>query len=280
MKIGVIDVGGGTRGSYGAGVFDYCMNNHITFNYGIGVSAGAANLSSLWGGQQGRNYKFYTEYYKRKSYMSFHNLLKTGSYIGLEYIYGDLSDSWGEYPLNYEKMMQYPAPMYIVCTDGLTGQPRYFSKEEMSQDCYDPIKASCCVPVINKPWMIDDTPYYDGGISDPVPLKKAFADGCDKLVLVLTRPKEYRRIPKNDGIFADMLEKTYPGASDAMRTRSYVYNACVDEAEALEKQGKVLIIAPDDIGEMKTLTKDDQAIKNLYVKGYLDAAKISEFVKK
>ena len=54
-KIGVIDVGGGLRGIYAAGVFDWCLENGVKFDYGIGISAGSANLASNLSGQRGRN---------------------------------------------------------------------------------------------------------------------------------------------------------------------------------------------------------------------------------
>lgn len=49
MKTAVVDVGGGMRGIYAAGVLDYCLDQGITFDLGIGVSAGSANISSLSG---------------------------------------------------------------------------------------------------------------------------------------------------------------------------------------------------------------------------------------
>lgn len=42
MKTGIVDVGGGLRGIYAAGVLDYCMDKGIRFDLGIGVSAGSA----------------------------------------------------------------------------------------------------------------------------------------------------------------------------------------------------------------------------------------------
>ena len=57
-KIGVIDVGGGLRGIYAAGVFDWCLENGVKFDYGIGISAGSANVASYLSGQHGRNYTF------------------------------------------------------------------------------------------------------------------------------------------------------------------------------------------------------------------------------
>lgn len=278
MKIGVVDVGGGLRGSFGAGVLDYCMEQGIRFDFGIGVSAGAANISSYMANQKGRNFVFYTEYFQREQYMGVKNLIHTGSYIGLDYIYSSLSDHEGDYPLDWKTIRNDPRDMMIVATDANTGLPHYFHKYDMRQDSYDPIKASCCVPVINRPYKVDGIPYYDGGLSDPVPYEKAFAAGCDKVVVILTRPEDYRRIPKNDKIIADLLHPHYPNASQAMRNRSVVYNQQVDACEYLQVQGKVCIVAPDSIGKMKTLTKDKDSIEALYYKGYEEAKSILNFV--
>ena len=46
MKYGVIDVGGGLRGIYGAGVLDRCLEEDLRFDLCIGVSAGSANMTS------------------------------------------------------------------------------------------------------------------------------------------------------------------------------------------------------------------------------------------
>ena len=73
MKTGIVDVGGGQRGIYASGVFDFCLEQNITFDLGIGVSAGSANLSSFAARQHGRNVRFYTQYARRKQYMSLHN---------------------------------------------------------------------------------------------------------------------------------------------------------------------------------------------------------------
>ena len=58
MKTAVVDVGGGLRGIYACGVLDRCLEDGITFDVGVGVSAGAANIASYIAGQKGRNYRF------------------------------------------------------------------------------------------------------------------------------------------------------------------------------------------------------------------------------
>ena len=104
---GIVDVGGGLRGIYGAGIFDYCMEQGIHFDYCIGVSAGSANVCSYIAGQKGRNYQFYTDYSFRKEYMSMKNLLRQGSYINMDYIYAELSNPGGENPSDYEKSKEF-----------------------------------------------------------------------------------------------------------------------------------------------------------------------------
>ena len=276
---GVIDVGGGMRGIYGAGVFDYCMDSGIAFDYCIGVSAGSANLAAYLSNQRGRNYRFYTEYAFRRQYMSLGNLLRTGSYIDLDYIYGALSNRDGENPLDFDAFRKSAAQMKVVALNALNGSAVYFSKSDVAQDDYKILKASSCIPVVCRPYFVDGVPCYDGGLADPVPLKKAFADGCDRVVVILTKPRDFRRSRGSDERLARILRRRYPKAAEQLLLRYRKYNRGVDLAKIYEQEGKVLIVSPDTISGMNTLTKDRNVMDRLYRKGYRDAAAISEFLK-
>ena len=74
--LGMIDVGGGMRGIYTDGIYDYLLDHQITFDYCLGVSAGSANLMSYLALQRGRNKRLYVDYADRREYMSLSNLLK------------------------------------------------------------------------------------------------------------------------------------------------------------------------------------------------------------
>lgn len=276
--IGIIDVGGGLRGIYGAGVFDYCLQNGIQFDYCIGVSAGSANIASYLGKQKGRNYQFYMEYTFRKQYMSLNNLLHKGSYIDMNYVYGVLSNMDGENPLNYEMVKKSESIMKVVVLNALTGETTYFDKSDMTQDDYHILKASCSIPVVCKPYFVDGIPYYDGGIADPIPLKKAFKDGCDKVAVILTKPLDVVRIQKKDVPLARILRHKYVKAAENLLLRYKKYNECITLAKEYAKQGKVLIIAPSDCCGMSTLTKNKKCIDNLYHMGYKDALALQEFL--
>ncbi len=277
--IGVIDVGGGLRGIYGAGVFDRLLDDRVVFDYCIGVSAGSANAITYLANQKGRTYRFYHDYSSRKAYMSLGNFVKCGQYIDLDYVYGKLTNSSGEDPLDFGTAIQNKADLTIVATDALTGEPVYFSKHDMKQDDYTILKASSALPGVCKGYEINNKVYYDGGVSDPVPIQKALDDGCDRIVLILTKPIKNSDTLARDTKMAKLLQKKYPAISEKLAEKSVNYKKGVDLALELQKQGKCLIVAPDDCCGVSTITTDKNKLRTLYEKGYNDGAKIKEFVK-
>ena len=132
MKTGIIDVGGGFREIYACGVLDYCLDQNIRFDLGIGISAGSANLASFVAGQRGRNFTFYTEYGLRKQYASVGNFIRKRSFIDMAYVYGTLSDHDGEYPLNYTALRDDPMEFIVVAANAETGEAKYFDKAGQS----------------------------------------------------------------------------------------------------------------------------------------------------
>lgn len=278
MRTGIIDVGGGLRGIYGAGVFDYCIKEGIRFDLCIGVSAGSANIASYLAGQKGRNRLFYSEYSFRKEYMSLKNFFVKKSYIDMDYLYGTLSNSSGENPLKFQNIMENPSEMLVVATNAKTGEAMYFDKKDMRKDDYSILKASCSIPFVCKPYEIGRVPYYDGALSDPVPIEKAFCCGCDKVVVILTKPEDTVRNPGKDKIIAGRIQKKYPAAAEKLRQRASLYNREVARVKKYRKEGKALIISPDDTCGVDTLTRDQKALMQFYKKGYQDAKAIKEFI--
>lgn len=279
IKVGVVDVGGGLRGIYAAGIFDYCIKYNINFDLGIGVSAGSANIASYAARQYGRNYTFYTNYSQRSNYMSLKNIIRKKSYIDLNYVYSTLSNSNGENPLNYKSIIKNPMEFYVVATNAITGQPTYFDKNNISQDNYNILKASSSIPLICTTHYVNGITYFDGGISNPIPIQKAFDEGCDKVVLILTKPKSYINNNKQEKNLAKLIEKKYPNSAKALLNRSKNYNLSLDIAMEYEAKNKLLIISPDNTCGVKTLSKNIEHLKKLYKKGYIDANKIDKFIK-
>ena len=279
-KLGIVDTGGGLRGIYGAGIMDYCMDNNIQFDYGIGVSAGSANIISLAANQRGRNYYYFIDYSFRSEYMSIRNFLKSGSYINMDYIYSTLYNNDGERPLDYSAVKNSSMRLNIVATSAATGKPVYFSQDDLSQDCYDVIKASCSIPIVNRPYFVNGIPYYDGGISDPIPYKKAFEDGCECVVVILTKPLLYIQNNNSKSFYYRLINKKYPAVSELVHYHNELYRQQITEIKQYEKMGKILILAPETIYGMKTLTRDKVLLQKLYDDAYKQAEMILNFIKK
>lgn len=276
--LGIIDVGGGMRGAFTAGIYDYLLDRGVQpFDYCVGVSAGSANLVTYLAAQRGRNFKFYTEYAFRKEYMSMKHMLHTGSYIDLDYIYTTLSGPGGEDPVDLEAFNRSAARYEVVVTDAATGEAVYYDKSAMKDGNFDVIKASCAVPGACRPYPVRGKPGFDGGVADPVPYKRALEQGCDRLVVLLTRPAEFcRPLLGHDAAMGRMLRK-WPRAYAALKRRPVRYNTDVAAVKALEAEGKALLMAPSDIGKMSTLTRDKAAVERLYQMGYADGEKVLEF---
>lgn len=278
MKIGIIDVGGGLKGIYSTGILDTFLERGIHFDLAIGVSAGSANLASFLAKQKGRNYVFYVDYSFRRKYMSLSNFLFHGSVVDLDYVYGTLSNSGGEYPLDYDAFCRNPTDFLAVATDATTGEARYFEKRDMKKDDYDVCKASSCLPYFFKPYFVDGIPYYDGACSDPVPLKKAFERGMDKVLVILSRPLTQRRTAESDERIARKIRKRYPLAAHGFALRAKRYNETIDKALEEEKKGRVFLLAPETTFGVGTLQRKKESLKRLYRQGREDARKAFDFL--
>lgn len=277
-RTAIIDVGGGMRGIYAAGVLDTCLEEGVSFDLGIGVSAGSANIASFLAGQRGRNFVFYTEYAMRKEYMGLLNFIIKKNYVNLDYAYGTLCAADGEYPLDYPALESNKCRFIVVATNALDGSATYFTKKDISQDNYDALKASSTLPLVNQPYVVNGVPYYDGALSDPVPVKKAAEAGCEKIVLLLTKPREFRRDASADAKTSARLAKKFPAAAEGLRLRAERYNSSLDYAEELAKQGRLLIVAPDDTCGVNTLTRDKDNLVRLYEKGIADGHEVFRFI--
>ncbi len=203
-RTALVDVGGVFAR---VGVMDRMLEEGIDVDHCYGVSAGAANMMSFIAGQHGRNHKFYTKYAFRKEYASFDSYFKHHNFANLDYIYGTLSNHDGEISVG---LCGVRGERDRVHRDRLQCGGRFhqvFRQIRVHYDDFDIMKASSAVPVACEPYVVDGVPYFDGGIVDPVPVQKAIDDGYDRIVLVLTRPKDVLREQKRDIAPARILRR-------------------------------------------------------------------------
>lgn len=265
---GILDVGGGMRGIFGAGVTDCLLDEKVYLPYCIGVSAGSANLISYIAKQRGRNYRFYTRYAMRPEYMSLQNFLKKRSYFDLDYVYGTLSVTGGEDPVDYDAFFNAGQTLITVATRADDGKPQYFTNADFHTDDHSPLKGSCAIPGVCKPYKVGDSLYFDGGVADPVPVEKALADGCDRLLVVLTKPLDFVKKPEHFRAAYTRALRAYPNIVKELKMRADVYNRGVEKARALASEGRAVILAPAGGYYVTAFTKNEKKLERLYREGY------------
>ena len=210
---------------------------------------------------------------------SIENIINKKCYLDLDYVYGELSNQNGENPFDFEKFCENKCEKYIIATDAKTGKAQYLNANEMSKNNYWMLKASSCIPVVCSPAVENDIRYFDGGLSDPIPIDFAIKKGCEKIVVIWTKPINEVGNYKIDEMAGHALKKKYPNISNDLLNRKEKIENALEYAKKLREEGKVLIVSPESIGKMSTLTKDKEALDMLYKTGYADAKKIIEFLK-
>jgi len=267
--LGLVDVGGGMRGIYGSGVMDCFLENDIHFDYCIGVSAGSANVASFLSDQNGRNLRIYKNHSNDKQYMSVRNWIKTHSYFGLDYIYRTITNELD--PIDYDVLLSTKSTVKIVATNAVNGKPHYFTNSDFQRDNCEILSASCAIPALCQPVKVNKVLYFDGGVSDPIPLKKAISDGCDKLVVILTKPLDYVKEKEKARYIYPFFLKKYPQIIKALGNRHTVYMNSIKYLNELEKAGKAVIISPTQNHKISTATKKVEILEAFYHLGFNDA---------
>jgi predicted patatin/cPLA2 family phospholipase len=95
--------------------------------------------------------------------------------------------------------------------------------------------ASCAVPVACKPVKIGEFHYYDGGLTDAVPVQKVLDDGCDRLVVILSKPRDFVRKPQGFRFMYSRICRHYLNIVSAIDDRHVAYNANLKRVYELEK---------------------------------------------
>lgn len=261
---GLVLEGGTFRPIFSSGVMDALLSDDIMLPYCIGVSAGISDGVSYISRQKGRNLEIVQKYRNDKRYMGKRNYRKSRSLFGLDFVFGEIPDVL--VPFDMQTFMRYEGRCMVGVTNAITGQAEYMDAKDMDEQ-YSMLRATCAMPLFFPAIDVNGSKYYDGGISDPVPVSKALEDGCDKVLVVLTQPKGFRkRLGKYDRIGARVLAGKYPAMSEAILSRPDRYNQVVEMCEQLEKEGKAMILRPNY--RLNSFESDVHKLEASYWHGY------------
>lgn len=272
MKVGLVLEGGSLRTIFSSGVCDGFLDLGLPMpDVVVGVSAGIAYGVSYVSKQRGRNLEVLLKYGGDKRYMGAKNLLDpfNRSYFGLRFAYEVIPNKL--LPFDFEAFRAFPGVVEAGVTDLMTGKA-VFKPVDPDDKHMTLLQATCAMPLMFPIYHIDGRPCLDGGAADAIPFDRAQELGCDKLVVVLTRERSYRRKPEKLQPVIDRRYRQYPAFCQVMRDRAERYNADRETLFRMEREGKAFLFDPPSTQGFSRVEKDQAKIRALWQAGVDQAA--------
>jgi predicted patatin/cPLA2 family phospholipase len=267
-EVGLVLEGGGMRTTYTGGVLDAFMDAGIDLGYVIGVSAGANAGSHYVARQRERSHRVFVDLVADPRYAGWRNVLHERSWFGMQFLFETLPDELA--PFDYEVFRASPRTLVSGVTDCITGAARYYSQRDRDPRWYVQtlLRASCSLPVLSPPVMVEGNPCVDGGVSDSIPIVQAVKDGNLRNVVVLTRNAGYRKPPPRMRTLSRVLLARYPAVHRSMLRRHAVYNASLDLLASMERAGSAFVLRPVRTLVVGRMERDLGKLEALYRQGY------------
>lgn len=275
MKVGLVLEGGAMRGMYTAAILDLFLDYRIKIDGIVAVSAGALFGVNYPSNQRGRTLRYNKKYVKDKRYMGFSSLLKTGNIVNKDFAYYQVPfelDVFDE--AAYQKSK---TNFYATVTNVQTGLPEYIKITNATRQI-EVLRASSAMPFVSKIVKIGDQKYLDGGVADSIPLQKCIDLGYDKIIVILTRPINYRK-KKANPLLAKLFYHQYPKFVEAINNRYKNYNDMVEMIIEKEKNQEIFVFRPSKKIDIKRIERNPDKLQEMYDLGIEDGNRLIEKLK-
>lgn len=250
------------RGMFTCGVLDVLMENGISFDGAVGVSAGATFGCNIKSKQIGRAYRYNKKYCSDKRYHSISSFIKTGDIYNVPFCYDELPyklDRW-----DIETFKNNPMEFFCVATDIVSGKPVYHKCLTGEKYDIEWIRASASMPIVSRPVKIDGGIYLDGGISDSIPLKFMEDNGYTDNLVIETQPLDYVKGRQKYMQVVRWSLRKYPNMIKCMEKRYIMYNEEKKYIREKEEKGLVRVIRPKEPLNISAIEKNPAEIERVY----------------
>ena len=276
MKVGLVLEGGAMRGMYTAGVLDVFLDNEMKFDGIIGVSAGVLFGVNYLSKQRGRVIRYNKKFIKDKRYMGFWSLLTTGNIINKDFSFYEVPQKLDVF--DNETFMKSDIYFFATVSNVETGEPEYIKLNDLFAQM-EVLRATSAMPYVSQIVELENGKYLDGGVSDSIPVEKSKEMGYDKIIVILTRPLDYRK-KKPKEFIAKTYYRKYPKFAKTLNNRYKMYNDTVEKIIELENKKEIFVIRPSKTLKIKRIEKDAEKLQEMYDLGLEDGQKVLEDLKK
>lgn len=249
--VALVFEGGGMRNSYTAACVDQLIAKNVTFGWVGGVSAGATHTANLLSRDRSRATRCFVEFAADPRTGGMRSFLRGDGYFNGEYAFEVAGHPGQDLPFDWDAFQADDTPMRIGATRADNGETVYWGREDITklEDFMRMMRCSGTMPGLMPTPTFRGVDYVDGalGRSGGLVVDAAMDDGFEKLFVIRTRPRGFRRTaPRGPGLVRRML-RARPAVAEAMLTRHVRYNHYCDVIDQMEKDGKALVFYPDDM---------------------------------
>ncbi len=277
LKRGLVLEGGAMRGMFTSGVLDVFLENKITFDGAIGVSAGATFGCNFKSEQIGRAIRYNKRFSHDWRYCSLRSLIFTGDLYGADFCYNQIPNQLDVFDL--ETYRKNPMEFYCVASDCVTGKAVYKKLETCDEHDLVWMRASASMPIASTVVEVDGYKLLDGGMTDSIPLKYFESIDYKRNVVILTQPRNFTKKSASLMWLMKIALRKYPKIVEAMRHRAEVYNQETREIFEKADKGEVFVICPEKSLGISRTEKNPDELQRVYEEGRRIAEKNLESVK-
>lgn len=273
-RTGLIIEGGAMRSIFAAGILDFFLEKGIEIPNVLAVSAGAYAGMNYVSGQKGRVIDAIVNPLKEYKYLGAGTFFKKGTFFDMDYLFDYIPKV--KVPFDFETFRNSEKRFLLSTTDCTSGECVYHEHFESEDEFWKLCKVANSLPLISKIVWIGGVPMLDGGVADAIPVRKATEEGWEKLIVILTRKKEYRKKYRRFYmLLIRMVYRKYPKLVELLSNRADIYNESLDQIERLEAEGKALVFRPEKIA-VKNQESDVDVLMQSYAHGYEEAKRRHE----
>ncbi len=268
-NVALVLEGGGFRGCYTAGAMKWLHDNGILFKYSVSISATAVHSFFYLTGRIDEMHEMTVKSVTDPKMIGLSAILTEGNICAFEYMkqryvlppYRDALKDLLNSDIDYEM------GVYNMTAQRLEYKNKYDLDPEANL-----LKASCTLPISGKMTDVNGAKYLDGGIDTMVSVKRAQEKGYDKMLVIVTKDKNYVRKP--NGFFLTLLLRlvyhNYPDMLATLDKRTEAYYSQMDSVYELEKEGKGILIRPTRDCGVKRFSGSEAQLEEMFQLGWQD----------